>query len=45
MEEHVKQYHKVTINKIQSVSTGQMTWFLQQINYKPKGEKRDRGKA
>ena len=45
MEEHVKQHHRVTINKIQSMSTGQMTWFLHQINYKPKGEKRDRGKA
>ena len=45
MEEHVKQYHRVTINKIQSMSTGQMTWFLHQINYKLKGEKRGRGKA
>ena len=45
MEEYFKQHHRVTINKIQSASTGQMTWFLQQINYKPMGDKGDRGKA
>ena len=45
MEEYFKQHHRVTINKNQSASTGQMTWFLQQINYKPMGDKGDRGKA